>query len=148
MKCHHLKIVIFIRLCMITGQAGLSSSFATPNLIISQFSKWVCFAILCCMTLRIGPLTSPFQWYIYAPVIWTPHPTRAWCGKSGDNHFIFTSLSFPGGQGEYLLHSIGQGMSGAFIFGLSAVAFSRHLVIWTFDINYLSSSCGHVVFTL
>ena len=57
---------------------------------------------------------------------------------SGDNHLIFTSLCFPGRRGEHLL-SLLWGMSGV-TFDLSAVAFSRCLVIWTFGIKYLHSS--------
>ena len=34
-------------------------------------------------------------------------------------------------------------MSRGFTFNLSVVAFLRHLVIWTFHISYLGSSCSH-----
>ena len=71
--------------------------------------------------------------------IWHPCPHP---GRGGDSHLIFTSLCFPGGWGECslsLLRPTGQGMSRGFTFDLSVVAFSCHLVIWTFNINYLHS---------
>ena len=46
-----LKIVIFIRICMVNGQ-GL------PVQLICHTKPWWRFAILWCMTLTIGPLTN------------------------------------------------------------------------------------------
>ena len=79
--------------------------------------------------------------------IWHPRPHP---GRGGDSHLIFTSLCFPGRWGECslsLLRPTGQGMSRGFTFDLSVVAFSRRLVIWTFNINYLHSlqpGCLHL----
>ena len=58
-----------------------------------------------------------------APVIWTPpHPS-----------YSLDCVSLGGGFTS-------SRMNGGFTFNLSVVAFSCHLVIWTFDINYLCSS--------
>ena len=71
--------------------------------------------------------------------------------KQDINHFIVSSLCFLGTrQSECslsLLRPTGRGISEGFAFDLSVVTFLRHLVIWTFDINYLCSSwprCFHL----
>ena len=53
-----LKIVIFIRICMVNGKACCSAHLPYKTLYKLQFLNWGCFAILWCMTLTIGPLTT------------------------------------------------------------------------------------------
>ena len=55
------------------GKTCLFSSSA----IQSQFSKWWCCTILWSMTLRIGALTSPFQWY-FNFCVWRQACTLLW----------------------------------------------------------------------